>query len=251
MASLIKWIGGGLGWVLGGPIGAIIGIIIGSFFDTSSGEQTETADRPIYKKHTQEGDFKVSFLVLIAAIMRADGKVMRSELDLVKKFLLEQFGKPEAERLLLLLKEILKQPFDVVEVGKQIRIYMEYPIRLQMAYFLFSLAAVDGEVQRSEVEELERICKIIGIYPKDYASLKAMFVREVSDVSGLSGAYSILEISPDATDEEVKKAYRKMALKYHPDKVAHLGTSVQESAKVKFQRLNQAYNEIKRQRGIN
>lgn len=247
MSSIAKWIGGGLGWVLGGPIGAIIGIIIGSLFDIPSDKQPEFTDTPPRRKHSQEGDFKVSLIVLIAAIMRADGRVMKSELNHVKEFLLKQFGKEETERLLLMLREILKtsSEIDIYDVTTQIRMYMEYPARLQLAYFLFSLAAADGDINRDEKDLLQRIAKSMGLFSKDYMSLMSMFVNDVRS------PYSILEISPDATDEEVKKAYRKMALKYHPDKVAHLGSSVQESAKVKFQQLNQAYNEIKRQRGIN
>jgi DnaJ like chaperone protein len=63
--------------------------------------------------------------------------------------------------------------------------------------------------------------------------------------------YQILEITPDASDDEVKKAYRKMAVKYHPDKVAHLGPDIQKSANEKFQELNAAYNGIKNERGMN
>ena len=91
---------------------------------------------------------------------------------------------------------------------------------------------------------IELICNYLGIKPHDLASIKAMFIREQES------AYKILEISPDATDEEVKKAYRRMAAKYHPDKVSHLGPEVQKAAKEKFQALNQAYTQIKKQRGM-
>jgi DnaJ like chaperone protein len=71
-----------------------------------------------------------------------------------------------------------------------------------------------------------------------------MFVKDTDS------AYKILEIEPNATNEEVKKAYKKMAVKYHPDKVSHLGEDVRKAAEEKFQNLNAAYNEIKKQRGI-
>jgi len=241
MASFGKWIGGGLGWALGGPIGGVLGFVFGSIFDSmQSGQYEHKGFTP-----TQEGDFKVSLLVMIAAIMKADGRIMKSELEYVKRFLLVQFGEQEAERLLLLLREILRQDLDVDEICEQIQENMEYPSRLQLVHFLFGVAAADGEPHAAEADLLKRICLHMGIRQKDFDSIKAMFIRDTGS------AYRILEITPDASDEEVKKAYRKMALKYHPDKVAHLGEDVQKAAKEKFQQLNQAYNEIKQQRGFN
>lgn len=240
MASFGKWIGGGLGWALGGPIGGVLGFVFGSIFDSmQSGQFEHKGFTP-----TQEGDFKVSLLVMIAAIMKADGRIMKSELEYVKRFLLGQFGEQEAE-LLLLLREILRQDLDVDEICEQIQENMEYPSRLQLVHFLFGVAAADGEPHAAEADLLKRICLHMGIRQKDFDSIKAMFIKDTGS------AYRILEISPDASDEEVKKAYRKMALKYHPDKVAHLGEDVQKAAKEKFQQLNQAYNEIKQQRGFN
>ena len=239
-SSFGKWIGGGLGWALGGPIGGILGFVFGSIFDSMNrGEYEYKGFTP-----TQEGDFKVSLLVLIAAIMKADGRILKSELDYVKRFLLTSFGETEAERLLLLLREILRQDLDVDEICEQIQENMEYPSRLQLVHFLFGIASADGQPQAAEAEVLRHVCLKMGIRPKDFDSIRAMFIRDNASM------YQILEISSGASDEEVKKAYRKMALKYHPDKVAHLGEDVQKAAKERFQQLNEAYNEIKRQRGF-
>lgn len=240
-SSLGKWIGGGLGWALGGPIGAILGFVFGTMYDSmQTGEYEYKGFTP-----TQEGDFKVSLIVMIAAVMKADGKVMRSELAFVKRFLLSRFGEKEAERLLPLLKEILNQDLDVDEICEQIQENMEYPSRLELVHLLFAVAASDGHLGKPESDVLRHICLRMGIRPKDFDSLSAMFVKDANS------AYQILEISPDASDEEVKRAYRKMALKYHPDKVTHLGEDIQKSAKEKFQELNNAYNEIKQKRGFN
>lgn len=241
LSSFGKWIGGGLGWALGGPIGAILGFVFGSMYDSmQNGEYEYKGFTP-----TQEGDFKVSLLVMIAAIMKADGRILKSELNFVKRFLLDRFGETEAERLLPLLREILNQDLDVDEICEQIQENMEYPSRLELVHLLFGVASADGSMGKSEADVLRHICLRMGIRPKDFDSLSAMFVKDVNS------AYQILEITPDASDEEVKKAYRKMALKYHPDKVAHLGDDVQKAAKDKFQMLNNAYNEIKQKRGFN
>jgi DnaJ like chaperone protein len=229
-----KWIGGGLGWAFGGPIGAILGFAMGSMFDGSQGNYRGTA----------RGDFAMSLLVLSAAVMKADGKVVKSELEYVKSFFVRQFGIDETERLILMLKEVLNQEINVREVSAQIGQYMDSPSRLQLLHYLFGIASADGQYHPSEVDVIEQISGYMGVSAADYASIRAMFVKSINS------AYDILEIVPEATNDEVKKAYRRLAIEYHPDKVAHLGEDIRKSATVKFQTLNAAYEQIKKQRGM-
>jgi DnaJ like chaperone protein len=237
-ASYGKWVGGGLGWAFGGPIGAILGFTFGSMYD---GMQSGSYEY----QSTRRGDFSVSLLILAAAVMKADGKVMRSELNYVRTFFARQFGADQAAEQIKALQEILKQQIQVQEVAGQIRQFMEYPSRLQLIHFLFGISQADNHYHPKEVDMIEIIARYLGISSNDFASIKAMFVKDTE------GAYKILEISPNASNDEVKQAYRKMAVKYHPDKVAHLGADVQKAAKEKFQNLNAAYEEIKKERGIN
>jgi len=248
MANFLKWIGGGLiGWAAGGPIGAILGFALGSMIDgiQSGAYAYEPQQRPNFNTpQTTPNDFILSLLILASAVMKSDQKVLRSELDFVKRFLLQQFGADEAERQLLILRELLKKDYDLQQVGVQIKQYMEYPSRLQLMHFLFGLAAADAQVHVAELQLITRIAGILGISNTDFESIKAMFVKDTTS------AYRILEITPDASSDELKKAYRRMALKYHPDKVAHLGDDVQKAANAKFQELNAAYEKIKKERGI-
>jgi DnaJ like chaperone protein len=232
-----KWIGGGLGWAFGGPIGGILGFIFGSMVDGMSSGQYEY-------KSTQSGDFSISLLILSAAVMRADQKVMKSELEYVRNFFIHNFGVETANQRIQMLQEILKQDFNVQEVCAQIGQYMEYPARLQLLHYLFGIASADGHYNPREVEMVGTIAGFLHIEQRDFESIKAMFVKEIDS------AYKVLEISPDSTDEEVKAAYRRMAIKYHPDKVEHLGPEIQKSAKEKFQQLQAAYEEIKKRRGM-
>ncbi|MBK7213011.1 MAG: TerB family tellurite resistance protein [Bacteroidales bacterium] len=250
MAKYLKWIGGGLGWAAGGPIGAILGFVFGSMVDgMSSGEYAYTGQAPSTgssgKPSTQAGDFKVSLLVLAAAVMKSDNRILKSELDFVKRFLVTQFGENEADRQLLALREILKQEYDISAVSEQIRRFMDYSGRLQMLHLLFGIAMSDGDIHPNEIQTIEVISRGLGISKPDLDSIKAMFIKDTTS------AYRILEITPDANDDEVKKAYRKMALKYHPDRVSTLGEDVQKAAKSKFQELQSAYDQIKKQRGMN
>lgn len=233
-----KWIGGGLGWAFGGPLGAIIGFALGSLFSNNSESEQYIGAT------SQQRDFNVSLLVLSAAVMKADGSVKKSELDYVKRFFLTNFGQDRAEKYILMLREILKQDIQVYEVSQQVGRFMDYSSKLQLLHYLFGIASADGTTHETEVNLISTIAKYMGISSSDFQSIKAMFVQEVDS------AYKILGIDANATDDEVKKAYRDMAKKYHPDKVAYLGEDVRKSAEQKLQEVNEAYEKIKKQRGF-
>lgn len=239
MGKFGKWIiGGGLGWVLGGPIGAIIGIAVSSLFETPEFAKGKSVN-------TTTGGFAMTLLVLIAAVMKADGKVLKSELTYVKKYFIQQFGEDSAIEALQMLKKILDQDIPISTVGQQIKQNLDYASRLQLLHLLFGVALADGAVDSSELNVITSIAGSMGISSKDFESIKSMFVANVDS------AYKILEIERSATDEDIKKAYRKMAVKYHPDKVSHLGEDFQKQAKEKFQKVSEAYEKIKKERGIN
>ena len=250
MAKYGKWLAGTLGWAFGGPIGALLGFALGSIYDNASGDvmawgEPQTDSRYRGRTRTTTGDFEASLLILTAAVMKADNTVKKSELEFVKRFLIGQFGEAKAKEQLLVLREILKKPIQIRQVSMQIRAFMDHSSRLQLMHYLFQLANADREIHGMEVSLLTRIASYLGISKKDFMSIKAMFVTVNS-----KSVYEILEISQSATDDEVKKAYRRMAVKYHPDKVSHLGPEHQKAAKEKFQKLTEAYERIKKERGI-
>lgn len=235
-----KWLGGGLGFVMGGPIGGLLGFLVGSMIDgTTVATTTYTPGR------TSQGDFGMSLLVLVAAVMKADGKVVKSELDYVKHFFVRQFGEDSAKHALLTLKDILKKEIPVRDVCLQIRGNMDYSSRLQLLHLLFNVSLADTVIHPLEMQIIEKISSYLGVGSGDFLSIKNMFIPETDS------SYKILEIEPSATDDEVKKAYRKMAVKYHPDKVSHLGDDIRKSADEKFARVNEAYNKIKKERSMN
>ena len=246
MAFLSRLLGFGLGWAVGGPIGGILGLVFGSMVDSmATGQYAVDGTQQDGNVVTRPGDFSVSLLILSAAVMKADGKLLRSELEYVKNFFVIQFGAKIAEDRIKVLREILKQDVSYAPVCEQIRQYMDYPSRLQLMHYLFGLALADNNFHETESSLLSQISVLLGLPKQEFESIKAMFVKDND------AAYRVLEISPDATDEEVKKAFREMAKKHHPDKVAHLGEEVQHAAKEKFQTINQAYNDIKKVRGFN
>ena len=229
----ILW--GTLGWAFGGPIGGILGVIFAGSGDQSS-----------YKsiKQSQAGDFMVSLLVLFAKVMKADGKLLKSELDYVKSFLKRNLSSKQSSVFIKMFQEILKQDYSVAEVCGQIQKSMDHSARLELLHVLFGLSASDGEIHFQEVKVINTISGYLNISKKDYESIKAIFIKDTDS------AYKILEIEPGASESEIKKAYRKMAVKYHPDKVAHLGKEIQKTAEEKFKAVSDAYSEIKKKRNI-
>lgn len=239
MGSFAKWLGGGLGFVLGGPIGGLLGFFIGSFVDG--------AEMVTYKQvngRTTPGDFGMSLLVLVAAVMKADGKVLKLELDYVQRFFVAQFGAESAREASVMLRDLLKRDIPLRDVCIQIRGNMDYPSRLQLIHILYNISAADSRFDAAEIQVIKSVSDMLGISATDYDSIRNMFIPATDS------AYRILEAERTATDEELKKAYRKMALKYHPDKVSHLGEEFRKTAEEKFKAVNEAWDKIKRERNI-
>ena len=241
-----KLLWGSMGWVLGGPIGAIVGYAIASMNERNtrqSWDQTGAFQHQNYPR-TKPGDFIVSLLVLFAKVMKADKKLLKSELDYVKQFLRQQFTIRQTQEFMVLLKDILQQEYALKDVCRQIQRSMDHPSRLEIIHILFGLSASDGEVHPEEVRVIHTIANYLNINQSDYKSIKAMFIGDSSS------AYTILEIDSTVSDQKVKKAYRKMANKYHPDKVSHLGKDLQKVAEEKFKSVNNSYQTIKKERGL-
>ena len=237
----------GMGWAFGGPIGAIIGYALGSLFSTNQPRVFRSEVNQQFGNTEEKRDFNVTLLVLSAAVMKADGNVKRSELDYVKRFFLQNFGQERAENYIKMLRDILEKDYNIYEVSQQVGRYMDYSSRLQLLHYLFGIANADGIVTEAEVGVIHTISMYMGVGEPDFQSIKAMFVREVNPSEN---AYRILGVDPNATDDEVKKAYREMAKKNHPDLVSNLGEEVRQAAEKKFQQINEAYETIKKQRGM-
>lgn len=242
MGNFAKWIGGGLGWAVGGPIGAIVGFALGSLF----GSTEKVHSGQTYSRRTTEADFKASLLVMMACVMKADGNVQKKELDVVKRFLVANFGEEGALDALQMLKKLLDQPINEVEVASQINLYMNYSAKLQLIRLLFDIAYADGEVNTSELNVIQRVSNTFNISSADFQSLKAPYVKNIDQ----NWAYKALELEPSATIDDIKKGYRRMAMKYHPDKVANLGDDIKKSATEKFRSVNEAYEQLKKQKGF-
>ena len=259
--GLGKWIGGIVGFMAAGPLGALAGYAIGSMLennneDTYSGGGYDGSSTYNNTTYGQRNSFLFSMLVMASYIIKADGKVMHSEMEFVRQFLRVNFGEAavaEGNQILLNLFEQRKRmdannpsafKNTIYECGLQIRQNMGYEERLQLLNFLAKIAQSDGNVCQAEIEALKEVATAMG--------LSAQEVESMLNLGGntLEQAYKVLEIEPTATDDEVKAAYRKLALKHHPDRVATLGEDVKKAAEEKFQQINNAKDLIYKARGM-
>jgi len=228
-----KWIGTGLGWALFGPIGAIFGFAAGAIIDADDNTKT---------KNTR-ADFIASMLVLIAAVMKADGKIKKTELDFVKKYFVELLGIEEAKEVIVSLRDILKKNIPLEPVCRQINTYLDESSKLQLIYLLIDIAYSDLNISQEEKNVIRKIAYYLNISESKFISL-------INVANTFSDAYKILEVSPQASDEEIKKAYRRLAFEHHPDRVGYLGEEFQRKAQEKFKKINEAYEIIKKERNI-
>ena len=228
--SLGKWVGIGAGWFFAGPIGAIIGYYIGkSFFDG---------------KNDQAKAYELSLLILSSLVIKSDGKIVEAELDYVKKFFVKTFGVQKANKYFQIFNKLNKQSLSnqLRPVCQQLTSYVNHASRLQIIHFLFGVSASDNEIHSSETELIKKIAGYLNINQYDFESIKSMFLNQGSN--SLDKWFSILEIDKSASNEEIKKAHRKMVIKYHPDKLQGVSEDIKKLAEEKFILVQEAYENI-------
>ena len=232
-----KWIGGVAGFMYGGFLGALIGYHLGKRIGRNFGP----------KQKMFEMSFEMSLLVLATKVIRADGKVEKSELDYVKSFFLKSFGQSKSDIYFKVFNEIKKKPFPSVRsICLEINQCVNHKTRLQILHFLFSIAHSDGHVDTREIELIKKIAKYFWINDNDFNSIQAMLLNKTD----ITNSYVVLGVSKNSTNEEIKAAYRKLVKKYHPDKLNNISDDLVELSKKKFQDLQDAYSNIKLDRGF-
>ena len=263
MGSFTKWLFAGLGWAIGGPIGAILGFFIGRAISTDRQigggyDYDDAPHRGPYRNTGTQADVNVALMVLIAAVMKADGQVKRSELDYVKRFLLQNYGEEHGKQMLKVLQQMVERDIPIDQVCMQIKVNTDYNTRYHMVDFLFGIGGADGEFNQTETNMLRLIAQYLGISSSDYTSIYERHVGHADSgyshrSSGSSRSYSkdpyrVLGVESSASDDEVKRAYRRMAMKYHPDRVAGMSEEMQRNAAEQMKEINEAYDIIKQSR---
>ena len=264
-----KWIGGALGWILSGSmLGGLVGYCIGTMLDEAITGDNRDDSQNGYGDQSHLGgtrpfeedrnSFLFSMLILSSYIIKADGRIMHSEMEYVRQFLRHNFGEQavsQGESILLKLFDLQKQqgPYQFKETIRktciEIRFHTSDSQRLQLLNYLVIIAKADGIVSPEEVVALKEIALYLGLSAQDVESMLNLESGAKAS-SSIEDAYKVLGIPPSATDDELKAAYRKMALKHHPDRVSTLGDDIRKAAEKKFQEINDAKERIYKARGL-
>ncbi|MEK9603437.1 MAG: DnaJ domain-containing protein [Flavobacteriaceae bacterium] len=236
---MIKWVAAIIGYSFLRFPGAILGFVIGRFFEfmTQNSVHIRTSSYAIRPE-----TFQLNLLSLSALIIKADGVVQKKELEFVRNFFIGQYGKDRADSIFKTFNTQIKK--ETQHLDELTRVFVQqtpYETRLQILHFLFGIANADGNISGVELKKLSQVATGMRLRLPDFESIKAMFVKNTDN------AYKILEVAPDASEEEIKSAYRKMVKKYHPDKLRGQDPAMIKGAEEKFREVQKAYETLTNQ----
>lgn len=244
---MFKWIAAFFGFYIFRFPGAIIGYLAGTLLDGQLGGSGngQSVFQDFTRQRVSPADFELNLLSLCSIVIKADGQVSQSEMDYVRQYFVSTYGKEKANAIFRTFNDInKKREISAQRICMYLNQRTRYEVRLQLLHFLFGIAQADGAVRNSEVNKIQEIARYFKVTRVDFESIKAMFIKSANN------AYKILEIEKTATDNEVKKAYRTMAKKYHPDRVNTENEAIKKGAEEKFKEVQKAYETIQKERGI-
>lgn len=255
----VPFIIGGIGFVFWGLKGALIGGAIGvvasgywylitkqtAKFNTSKQEHKTSSQASAGNNISPALLMKFRILALIAGVMKADGVILKAEVDSIKPFLLKHYGVEGGREALQILKHLLDTSINTRQVAKELKSTLNYSSRLEVLHMLLTLAHADGQFDIREKGVVRAIAIDFEITTVDLNAMFALFMPKTNS----SWAYAALGITPNASDDEVKRAYRKMAMLYHPDRVVD-NEDLKRSATDKFREIQTAYECIKKERNM-
>lgn len=243
----MKWIFALIGYFLKGFWGGVLGFIIGIFFDNNNENRRKQTWQRAWRNqpnYANPMDVELSLLSLCAIVIKADGHSSAEELSFVRQNFVRWYGQEKSNYLFQKFNQIKHQEISLESLCQKINRASSFEMRLQIVHFLFSIAQCDGHISPEEISQIEKIAVNLHIPPANFKSIQAMFVKSTDD------AYQILNIPKTATDSQVKKAYREMVKKYHPDKVITDDPALKKGAEEKFRKVQEAYEKIAKERGM-
>lgn len=246
MAKYEKWLGAGLGFVVGGPIGGLLGFITGSMLERGQGDAKEISQNI--------SEFEVNLLVLASHFIKIDGRISMSEIQFTELFMNTHFDPSQATERRQILNHCLQKEYDLHTACDQIRLNTSHNTKVQVVRFLMDLAMCDGELSEREHYFIFRIAGFLNVNDVEYRRIRNEHTNEARGSNGTytstaTSHYTILEVSETATYEEIRASYRKLVLKYHPDRNKDASEADRKKLAAKFQQIQEAYDTLKAQKG--
>jgi len=254
MAIAGKLIGAVIGSIAG-PFGTLFGGLIGHLFDKAAEERRLpggfAGSPPAFADPVSQAqvNFLACLIGLAMSVAGAGGSVKARHVEVMKDFFRRNFPFPSVDQDLI--QRIVEEMYthrDAIDVRGLCAYYATvstFEGRILLLRLLFQIAKADGEgVSRSEEDIIRNIGLLLGLDERIFRQVRAEFAREAGR------AYEVLGVDPGASSEDIKKAYRQLALQNHPDRVASLGPEFVKIAEDKFKAVQEAYEEIRREKGF-
>lgn len=236
MAKYEKWLGASIGWFAGGPVGGLLGFAAGSFMEPESKK---------YKKTGHTSEFETNLIVLAATLIKIDGNISLDEINFVRDFFRDHFSAEHLDEKMNILHHCLQRSYDPRKACDDIRASASPSTRLQVVNFLFELALSDRALEKSEADLIFLLAGWLNINDIQFKKIKSTFAT-----TGSQTKYDLLGVRYHASYEEIKTAYRKLVLEYHPDRNASLSPTELAKLAEKFRRIQEAFEKIKMERGF-
>lgn len=238
----MKWIAALIGYFIYRFPGAVLGFVLGSLLDQAGSSNSRFRPPGV---GLSKSSFELKLLALAAVVIKADGTILKEELRYVRNYFIGQYGTQRAQEIFQTFnEEIKKESQSVAALGMDFVRGTVYATRVQILHFLFGIALSDGNISETEEIKLREIATAMRLRSQDFNRIKAMFVKQTDQ------AFKILEVSPKATNEEIKKAYRALVKKYHPDRIKTEDEALLKGAQQKFIQIQEAYEAIKKEKGF-
>jgi DnaJ like chaperone protein len=236
MAKYEKWLGAGLGWVVGGPLGGLLGFIAGNLIDKETKLETSSLTNGLT-------EFEVNLIVLASHLVKVDAEVSLAEVSFLNDFLNRHFNETQSNQRARVINHCLQNEYNLDAACHQIRLNTPHATRIQVVHFLFDLAYCDGDLTERENYFIFRIAGYLNVNDVDFKKIKAEHHPPRPTI------YQVLEVSPNANMHQIRTAYRKLVLKYHPDRNKTATEQEKKKLAAKFQQIQEAYEKIKAERG--
>lgn len=254
-----------LGFFFGGPIGGIIGFLIGSFLDKSVSvtQNSEYGPSFIWKwRQTLNQPFVRGVFILMGYLAKADGQITPNEIQIASN-VMTQLRLPDEQRhqAMRWFYDGKNQQFDPNEVFQKLRLYRQTPLMRVLLTCLTTIAYANGMPSSAQRQILKEVCEQLGIPNPEAQQHYSYSQYSYSDghhytsqrKNTLSEDYQLLGLKSDADVATIRKTYRRLMNKYHPDKLTSKGASEKEikAANEKIYTIRSAYENIMRSKGEN